>query len=73
MLCSPKELRSLNLALYEQGGITYIKIALDEMFTISKTVVTTHQEFFENFAKKVSSEDVRLATEQIIAIAKRLA
>ena len=29
------------LDLYEQGGVTYIKIALDEMFTISNTVVTT--------------------------------
>jgi len=28
------------LDLYEQGEETYIKIALDEMFTISNTVVT---------------------------------
>jgi hypothetical protein len=27
-----------NMDLYEQGGVTYIKIALDEMFTISNTV-----------------------------------
>ncbi len=27
------------LDLYEQGGVTYIKIALDEMFTISNTVI----------------------------------
>jgi hypothetical protein len=38
------------LDLYEQGGVTYIKIALDEMFTISNTVVTTLQGFFEAFA-----------------------
>ena len=66
-----------DLAHYKQGGITYIKIALDEMFTISNTVVTTLQGFFENFAKegiaKVPNEDVRLATEQIIAVAERLA
>ncbi len=29
------------LDLYEQGGVTYIKIALDEMFTLINTVVTT--------------------------------
>ena len=27
-----------DMDLYEQGGVTYIKIALDEMFTISNTV-----------------------------------
>ncbi len=57
------------LDLYEQGGVTYIKIALDEMFTISNTVVTTLRGFFEAFAKdgiaKVPNEDVRAATEQI--------
>ena len=51
--------------------MTYIKIALDEMFTISNTVVTTLQRFFEAFAKegiaKVPNEDVRVDTEQIIA------
>ena len=65
------------LDLYEQGGVTYIKIALDEMFTISNTVVTTLQGFFEAFAKdgiaKVPNEDVCAATEQIIAVAERLA
>ena len=29
------------LDLYEQGGVTYIKIVLDEMFTISNIVVAT--------------------------------
>jgi len=57
--------------------VTYIKIALDEMFTISNTVVTTLQGFFEAYAKdgiaKVPNEDVRAATEQIIAVAERLA
>jgi hypothetical protein len=65
------------LAHNEQGGVTYIKIALDEMFTISNTVVTTLQGIFENFAReglaKVPNEDVRLATEQILAVAERLA
>jgi len=65
------------LDLNEQGGVTNIKIALDEMFTISNTVVTTLQGLFEAFAKdgiaKVPNEDVRAATEQIIAIAERLA
>jgi hypothetical protein len=40
-----------DLSLFEQGGVTYIKLALDKMFTISNTVVTTLQGFFENFAK----------------------
>jgi hypothetical protein len=65
------------LDLYKQGGVPYIKIALDEMFTISNIVVATLQGFFEAFAKdgiaKVPNEDVRTATEQIIAIAERLA
>jgi hypothetical protein len=47
------------------------------MFTISNTVVATLQSFFENFAKdgidKVPNEDVRVATEQIVAVAERLA
>ncbi len=65
------------LDLYEQGGVTYIKIALDEMFTISNTVATTLQGFFEAFAKddiaKVPNEDVCATMEQIIAVAERLA
>jgi len=48
--------------------VTNIKIAPDEMFTISNTVVTTLQGFFEAFAKddiaKVPNEDVRAAKEQ---------
>ena len=66
-----------DLTGYEQGGITYIKIALDEMFTISNTVVKTLQGFFEAFAKdgiaKVPNEDVRVATGEIVAVAERLA
>ena len=38
------------LDLYEQEWLK-IKIALDEMFTISNTIVTTLQGFFEAFAK----------------------
>ncbi len=47
---------------YEQGGITYLKIALDEMFTMSNMVVTSLQNFLKQFAKegiaKVPNEDV---------------
>jgi hypothetical protein len=47
------------------------------MFTISNTVVTILQGFFEAFAKdgiaKVPNEDVCADTEQIIAVAERLA
>jgi hypothetical protein len=66
-----------DLSLYKQGGVTYIKLALNEMFTISNTAVATLQGFFENFAKdgiaKVPNEDVRVATEQIVAVAEGLA
>ncbi len=66
-----------DLSLYKQGGVTYIKLALDKMFTISNTVVATLQGFFENFSKdgiaKVPNEDVHVTTEQIVAIAERLA
>jgi hypothetical protein len=62
---------------YEQGVITYIKIALDEMFTISNTVVKTLQQFFEAFSKKsiakVPNEDIRVATGEIVAVAEQLA
>ncbi len=65
-----------NLSLYKQGGVTFIKLALDEMFTISNTANATLQGFFENFAKdgiaKVPNEDVHVAMEQIVAIAERL-
>ena len=63
--------------LYKQGGMTYLQIALDEMFTISNTVVATLQGFFETFAKegiaKVPKEDVCSATKQIIAVTEQLA
>ena len=65
------------LDLYEQGGVTYLKIVIDAMFTTSNTVVATLQGFFETFAKediaKVPNEDVCSATEKIIAIAEQLA
>jgi hypothetical protein len=40
-----------DLSQYKQGGVTYIKLALNAMFTISNTVVATLQGFFENFPK----------------------
>jgi hypothetical protein len=47
------------------------------MFTIRNTVVTTLQGFVEAFSKdgigKVPNKDVRVVTEQIVAIAKQLA
>jgi hypothetical protein len=66
-----------DLDLYKQGGVTYIKIALDEMFTISNTVVTTLQGFLEAVFKdgigKVPNKDVRVITEKIVDIAEQLA
>jgi hypothetical protein len=62
---------------YEQGGITYLKIALDEMFTMSHMVITSLQKFLKQFAQqgiaKVPNEDVRLCAEQITAVCARLA
>jgi hypothetical protein len=40
-----------DLSLYKQGGVTYINLVLDNMFSISNTAVATLQGFFENFAK----------------------
>jgi hypothetical protein len=47
---------------YEQGGITYLKIMLDEMFTMSNMVITSLQKFLKQFAQegvaRVHNEDV---------------
>jgi hypothetical protein len=47
---------------YEQGGITYLKIALNEMFTMSNMVITLLQKFQNQFAQEgvvmVPNEDV---------------
>ncbi len=47
---------------YEQGGITYLKIGLDEMFTMSNIVITSLPKFLKQFAQegvaKVPIEDV---------------
>ena len=60
-----------------QGGITYLKIALDEMFDMSDIVITSLQDFFKNFARdgvaKYPSENVALLVQQINAVAERLA
>ncbi len=52
------------LAEYEQGGITYLNIALDEMFTMSNMVIMSLQKYLKQFARegiaKVPNEDVRL-------------
>ncbi len=50
------------LAEYEQEGITYLKIALDEMFMMSDMVVMLLQHYLKQFAQdriaKVPNEDV---------------
>jgi hypothetical protein len=50
------------LDLYKQGGVTYLKILLDEMFTTCNTVIPALQGFSQAFAKegisKVPNEDV---------------
>ncbi len=66
-----------DLAEYEQGGITYLKINLDEMFTMSNMVIMSLQKYLKQFAQegiaKVPNEDVRLCTEQLNAVCARLA
>ena len=65
------------LAEYEQGGITYLKMALDEMFTMSDMVIMSLQRYLKQFAQegiaKVPNEDVRICTEQLVAVSTRLA
>jgi hypothetical protein len=39
LLVEQIDIKFEDLSLYKQGGVTYIKPALDEMFTISNTVV----------------------------------
>jgi hypothetical protein len=47
---------------HEQGRITYLKIVLDEMFTMSNMVITLLQKFLKQFAQegvaRVPNEDV---------------
>ena len=54
---------------YEHGGITYLKLLLDEMFTMSNMVIMALQKFLKQFkqegAVKVPNEDVQLCAEQI--------
>ena len=60
----------------EQGVVTYIKIALDEMFNTSDVIITLLQEFFNNFARdgvsKYPSEDGALHIQKMNAVAERL-
>jgi hypothetical protein len=41
-----------DLAEYEQGGITYMKITLDEMFTMSNMVIMSLQKYLKQFAQE---------------------
>ncbi len=62
---------------YEQGEITYLKIALDEMFMMSNMVITSLQKFLKQFAQewvvRVPNEDVWLCAKQIAAVCACLA
>ena len=61
----------------EEGGITYLKIALDEMFDMSDIVITLLQDFFKNFARdgvaKYPSKNVAILVQQVNAVTERLA
>ena len=60
----------------EQGVVTYLKIALDEMFNTSDVVIPSLQEFFKNFAQdgesKYTSENVALLIHHINIVEERL-
>ena len=66
-----------HLAEYEQGGITYLKLGLDEMFTMTNMTIMSLLKYLKQFAQegiaKVPNEDVRLCTEQLNAVCARLA
>ena len=53
----------------EQGGITYLKIAFDDMFNMSGVVITSLYEVFKNFDRygvaKYPSKNVALIVQQI--------
>jgi hypothetical protein len=56
-----------SLLEYEQGGITFLKITLDEMFTMSNMVVMLLQKYLKQFSRegiaKVPNEDVHVYAE----------
>jgi hypothetical protein len=60
------------LAEYEQGGIKYLKMALDEMFTMSNVVIMSLQCYLKQFAQegiaKVLNKDVRVCFKQLVAM-----
>ncbi len=62
---------------YEQGGVTYLKIALDEMFTMSSMVIISLQKLLKQFAQegvaRVPNEDVQLCAKQIATVCAHLA
>ncbi len=66
-----------SLLEYEQGGITFLKIALDKMFTMSNMVVMSLQKYLKQFTQegiaKVPNEDVWICAEQLNAVCARLA
>ena len=61
----------------EQGGITYLKLMLDEMFCMTNDVVTALQTFLKNFAveglTKTEGENVSEVSAQVKAVCERLA
>ncbi len=65
------------LAEYEQGGITYLKMALDKMFTMSDMVIMSLHRYLKQFAQegiaKVPNKDVCVYSEQLVAMCMHLA
>ncbi len=61
----------------EQGGITYMKIALDKMFYMAQDVVTVLQDWLKTTTQdgltKIPGENVSVLTAQIDAVCEHLA
>ena len=65
------------LGVMEQGGITYMKISLDEMFYVTQDAATVLQDWLKTTAQdgltKIPGENVAVHTAQIDAVYERLA
>ena len=65
-----------NLKSIKQGGITYLKFMLDEMFCMTNNVVAALQTFLSNFSEeglsKTVGENVSDISAQVKAVSGRL-
>ena len=66
-----------NIELLEQGGITYLKFMLDEMFCMNNDVVAALQTSLKNFSEeglsKTVGKNVSEISAQVKAVSWRIA